>query len=275
MGLEGKRRSWTWAPVVAALAGGLASAAAAGQGEAKNPGVIDREEAPKGGVATAASLAQALDRLRNVVHIDPTQAGGRFTLSYHLRDEPQKLDFEARDVQGPETSLVHGYGWKAALAEIASDDANGLFLNKVPFKGDFELDADFYIRCLDKDRSSFAFVVGYDTKTRRWLGARWGEQLVVCDGHRTVPEDGPADMTPYLAMRRAALKLVRKGNSVTLFLNGTREGSVTTPVGDGCWGLILQNVRVGFVRLAMTGTPDLPDPEAAKDAKGEKKTAKP
>jgi hypothetical protein len=250
--------------IAAALVGiGLASAAVRAEEKrgGKSPGAAG--DAPP---TSATESTQTLERLRKLVHVEPTASGkdGRFLLDYNLHDEPQQLDFVARGISAPEPVLVHVGTVKGTHPELAAEsDEAGLFLHKVPVKGDLDIECTFYVRCIDEHHSSFTFLMGYDPKTRHWVGARNGQSLVVCDGRRITPEVDPAaaDWGPFLYLHHAVVKLTRRGDCVSLFLNGTRQSSVMAPHADGCWGILASNVRIGILRWAVTCHPDLP-PEA-------------
>jgi hypothetical protein len=251
--------------VAVALASGLLVARARGDDAATTGKAAE--------AAAVASFNASVERLKKQIHVEVTAAPANKTVAigYHLREDPQKLDWE--DFAGQiENVFGRGHGWGGTFAEVAAENGSALLLHKTPMKGDFSFEADFYLRCLDKDQASFAFVLGYDPKTHAGIAAPWGESLVLSNGHSKATSEETADMDPYKYLHRAVVRIVRKAGCVTLYLNGTRRAAVTSML-DGQWGVLVRNMRVGVIRLAMTGTPVVPEDEkpAEKDAKAVKK----
>jgi hypothetical protein len=91
------------------------------------------------------------------------------------------------------------------------------------------------------------------------VGARFGQCLAESNGRKvTQAPGGGIDVTPFSNLRPAKIKLVRKGNQVSVSLNDRSRGTVTTTSGDGRWGFMLTGMHKAFLNLSVAGVPDLP-----------------
>jgi hypothetical protein len=252
-----KLRGWTTFVVAAALASSVLFVGSAGAEDKP------AKPAPKPDPVREAKLklAELVKRLRTMLNVEPrpeddTRVGLRY--DFQQGDKPA-YDFECA---GLEMNLAHGVlgrGKTRAIELTAPVSKEGSFLHRLPMKGDVEVEFEFYVRSYERDDSSLTFVCDLDPKTKRWVGARWGQQLVSFDGKK-VSHAGAADLANLGEQPRWVMRLSRRGDKVSLMWNGTSRGTVTVPAGtDGRVGLLARNVKVGLLSAHVIGAPVLAD----------------
>jgi hypothetical protein len=197
------------------------------------------------------------------VHVRVADFGdGTVGLAYNMREEAEAQDFDSKGCDRFEVTSTQKPGSQAKAivcleCGISSGDDIAI-LNKIPMRGDFELSFDFYANYLHPETSNLIIIAGLDAK-KRFVGAYMGQQLVKNDGKRMTKGTAEApDFSRFTGARDCQVKMVRKGDKLTLWFNGVERGSMTGAAGfDGRWGILAHNLRIAIRRFEFKGCPDL------------------
>ena len=197
-----------------------------------------------------------------LVHVQPTVEGKKVGFYYSMQNESEPEDWDRTGVDRFEVcdTTRPGYMTTIRCAEFGVAAGSDVpVLHKVPIKGDFDFTVDFYMNTCSPDRSNLVFVVGYDAKKKRWIGARYGQQIISWDGKklRVLAGEDP-DFATFGQARYRTMRFERKGDRYSLFFNSAEKATCTaTGFDEGKWGFLAHDVRLGIRKVDFHGVPDL------------------
>jgi hypothetical protein len=248
---------------------GAAQAPPIARAPGKTPPVEPRRSPPPenpsepGGSSAGSPLAPAdLAAIQERVHTHVVDEGdGRIGLIYGMVDEGNAQDWDAKgcdrwEVTSTEKPGTQNKPFRDLECGISSYDDVAI-LHRLPMKGDVDVTVVFWVNYLNPDSSSLVFVIGADNK-KKFVGALFGQQLVKSDGRKVsaaTPER--PDFSRFANARDCTVRIVRKGDQVTLYFNNVARGTTSASGFEGRWGFLAHNLRIGIRHVEVHGVPDL------------------
>jgi hypothetical protein len=197
------------------------------------------------------------DALKERLHAHHSVHDGVMDVSYQFSDTGEAQDFQGRGWDKFEINKVNGVadGHLSGPVDLelgAGSRGLGVLTHVVDLAGDFEIDVTLWT-AVSGQLSEVVLLCG------KQVGVRWGGQLVqVKKGGGVKPLGPETDRICYKAESEVSVKMIRRGDTLEVKLNGTRVAQRAFKPGelDGPFGLFAGNVRIVITSLRIKGKVD-------------------
>ncbi len=202
-----------------------------------------------------------LSGLTSMVHVSPQITGKTVRLTYPMQneDEPKDWDLSGVDMFEVKDTMRPGYYEHLRCAEFGvAQSVDTSCLHKVAMKGDFDYTVEFFMNACVPDKSNLVFVAGFDQKRKSYIGARFGQQIVISDGKRwkVMAGDDP-DYDGFSQAKWKTMRFERRSDKYTVSFGGSEKATFTAAGYDGKWGFVAHDIRLGIRKIDFKGTPEL------------------
>lgn len=191
--------------------------------------------------------------LGELLHVQHSVREGVVDVTYPFDMDAERLDFDLRGFDKAEINQVHGAGGHGGGVDLelgAGSRGTGRMQHQLELDGDCEVEVNVWT-AHSGGRSQFFLVLGK-------VGVRWGEQLVKFGRSGPRPLGPEPDRMSFREERDVSIRLVRKGDELTVFMNGRQVArkAFSAKDLDGRVSLIVSDVRLVITSLRIRGQVD-------------------